>query len=301
MSKARVVPLKRITIPRLELSAATVSVRLDKMIKRELELAVDRSFLWTDSTNSHTRFHTFVTNRLSQIHDCPSPSQWRYVPSKLNPADDASRGLKVDELLTNSRWKVGPPFFCQSEDKWPSHPGVEELSEDDPEVKKDAKVGGLLTDCGAIQVDQLLERFSSWHSLKKFVAWFLRYKTSLRKFCVRDKEKSVIPAVRSSIELISVPEMREAERSIVKYVQEKHFKEEIESLKRNQDIVTVITSQRPKGGSVKRGSSIFGSDPVLVDGILVVSRLLVDGYGMLRCLKMPNIKAFCLKTTMLRT
>ena len=44
MPKARVVPLKRITIPRLELSAATVAVRLDKMKKRELELAVDRSF-----------------------------------------------------------------------------------------------------------------------------------------------------------------------------------------------------------------------------------------------------------------
>ena len=29
-------------------------------------------------------------------------------------------------------------------------------------------------------------------------------------------------------------------------------------------------SQRSKGGSVKRGSSIFGLDPILVDGILVV-------------------------------
>ena len=125
MSKARVVRLKRITIPRLELSAATVSVRLEKMINRELKLVVDRSFFWTDSTsvlkyvaNSHTRFHTFVSNRFSQIHDCSSPSQWRYVLSKLNPADDASRGLNVYELLTNSRWKVGPPFLWQSEDKW---------------------------------------------------------------------------------------------------------------------------------------------------------------------------------------
>ena len=107
----------------------------------------------------------------------------------------------------------------------------------------------------------------------------------------------MILAVKSSIEPISVPEIREAERSIVKYVQEKHFKEEIESLKRNQDIVTVIPSQRPKGGSVKRGSSIFGLDPVQVDRFC----LLVDGSGMLRCLKMSSVKSFCLKTTMLRT
>ena len=117
----------------------------------------------------------------------------------------------MDGLLTNSLWKVGLPFLWQSEDKWPSYPGVEELSEEDREVKKDAKVGGVLTDGDSIQVDQLLEKFSSWHSLKKFVAWFL----SLCKFCARDKEKPVISAMKSSIEPISVPEMREAERSIM--------------------------------------------------------------------------------------
>ena len=78
-----------------------------------------------------------------------------------------------------------------------------------------------------------------------------------------------------------MPELREAEQSIVKYVQEKHFREEIESLKRNQDIVTVIPSQRSKGGSVKRGSSIFGLDLVLVDGILVVA-------GQLRQASLPE-------------
>ena len=106
----------------------------------------------------------------------------------------------------------------------------------------------------------------------------LRFKTSLHKFCARDKEKPVIAAVKSSVEPISVPEMREAEWSIVKYVQEKHFREEIE---RNQDIVTVIPSQRSKVGSVKRGSSIFGLDLVLVDGILVVG-------GQLRQASLPE-------------
>ena len=40
-----------ITVPRLELSPATVSVRLDKMIKRELGMTVDRTFFRTDSTS----------------------------------------------------------------------------------------------------------------------------------------------------------------------------------------------------------------------------------------------------------
>ena len=65
---------------------------------------------------------------------------------------------------------MGPPFQWQTQDKWTSYPGVEQLSEDDPKVEKDAKVGGVLTDGDAIQVDQSLDRSSSRHSLKKFVA-----------------------------------------------------------------------------------------------------------------------------------
>lgn len=60
---------------------------------------------------------------------------------------------------------MGPPFQWQTQDKWTSYPGVEELSQDDPKVKKDANIGGVLTDGDAIQVDQFLDRFSSWHSL----------------------------------------------------------------------------------------------------------------------------------------
>ena len=71
------------TIPRLELSAATVAVKLDKMIKKELEIKVHKSVFWTDSTsvlryirNEDKRFHTFVANRISTIHDGSKPDQW---------------------------------------------------------------------------------------------------------------------------------------------------------------------------------------------------------------------------------
>ena len=145
-------------------STGTISCNcLCQTIKRELRMTVERTFFWTDSTS--------VLKYVANSHtDCSSPSQWRHVPSKLNPAGDASRGLKIDELLTNSRWKMGLPFQWQTQDKWTSYPGVEQLSQGDPKVKKDAKVGGVLTEGDAIQVDQLLDRFSSWHSLKMFVA-----------------------------------------------------------------------------------------------------------------------------------
>ncbi|XP_006819039.1 uncharacterized protein LOC102806956 [Saccoglossus kowalevskii] len=44
MSKARVAPLKQITIPCMELTAATVAKRLDKMLRRELDIVVHNSY-----------------------------------------------------------------------------------------------------------------------------------------------------------------------------------------------------------------------------------------------------------------
>lgn len=72
---SRVAPLKRVSIPRLALSAATVSVRQDKMLKRELDMPLNvDSVFWTDSMsvlrymkNESARFHMFVANRIAII------------------------------------------------------------------------------------------------------------------------------------------------------------------------------------------------------------------------------------------
>ena len=82
LSKARVNPLKKTTIPRLELTAATVAVRLSKVIERELDYQVDCIYFWTDSQsvlkylyNVSTRFHTFVANRVSLIREASQLNQ----------------------------------------------------------------------------------------------------------------------------------------------------------------------------------------------------------------------------------
>ena len=85
MGKTRVSPLKVCTIPRLELSAAALAVRMNTLLLSELEIPVDAVFFWTDSTstlryirNRTSRFQTFVANRLSVIHDGSNPEQWMY-------------------------------------------------------------------------------------------------------------------------------------------------------------------------------------------------------------------------------
>lgn len=85
IGKARVAPLKQVTIPRLELTAAVLAVKVDIMLRRELQLQLNKSTFWTDSTtvlkyitNETKRFRTFVANRISFVRDATDVSQWRY-------------------------------------------------------------------------------------------------------------------------------------------------------------------------------------------------------------------------------
>ena len=117
--KSWLAPLKKFTIPRLELSAAAVSMQSDKAIKRELELPLtEPSVFWTDSTsvlryvnNEDKRFHTFLASRIAIIRDGSDPNQWRYVSGESNPGDDLSRGLSAEILLDRERWIKGEEFL----------------------------------------------------------------------------------------------------------------------------------------------------------------------------------------------
>ena len=71
MGKARLVPIKAVTIPRLELTAATVSVRLGEILKKEPDETFDTVQYHTDSvtvlryiSNEQKRFQVFVANRV---------------------------------------------------------------------------------------------------------------------------------------------------------------------------------------------------------------------------------------------
>jgi len=49
LGKSRLAPIRQMTIPRLELSAAVIAVRMDRMLSRELSLEIQDSVFWTDS------------------------------------------------------------------------------------------------------------------------------------------------------------------------------------------------------------------------------------------------------------
>ena len=70
LDKARVAPMKVMTVPKLELQAALLAARLKQDICRALTVKVNRVFMWTDSTtvlqwlNSATKHPIFIANRV---------------------------------------------------------------------------------------------------------------------------------------------------------------------------------------------------------------------------------------------
>ena len=67
--KTRVAPLKVMTIPRIELVAATLSVKISILLRKELKIPVNKEIFWTDSEvvlgyirNESKRFKLFVAN-----------------------------------------------------------------------------------------------------------------------------------------------------------------------------------------------------------------------------------------------
>jgi hypothetical protein len=113
MVKSQVAPIKTMSIPCLELTAA---VNVTTMLKNELNYDNLQTVFYTDSEvvlgyiNNEARcFHSYVGNRVQHIRDCTEPEQWHHVSGKNNPPDEATHGLAVREILDNQKWSSVVP------------------------------------------------------------------------------------------------------------------------------------------------------------------------------------------------
>lgn len=267
LSKSRLAPLKALSIPRLELNAATLAVKLDRMFRKELELPITSSVFWTDSmsilryiSNNDKRFHTFVSNRLTVIHDGSSVNQWRHVDSKRHPSDVTTRGLSAKALLSDEKWKQGPEFLWLEESSWPRFPAsLETSSQDDLEIKEHKRVYSVQLKNLAQPDDKVFAYYSSWYKLQRSVAYWLRYKAWLLNK-VRSQFGQPIAQVTSG--KVTLAEMKTAEREILMSLQRKFFPKELKQLSK--------CGQADRTKLVNKSSSISRLDPILKDGLLLV-------------------------------
>ena len=113
-----------LTIPNLELSAAVLAARLDKLLKMELSLKIDKSVFWSDSMptlrciyNSKRKHPVCVAHRIAEIDNCSDKNDCTYVPTAENPVDDVTRGQSVKQFLKSKRCLTGPEFLLKDKEE----------------------------------------------------------------------------------------------------------------------------------------------------------------------------------------
>ena len=84
--KTRVAPLAATSIPRLELMAAILGLRLTESVSRVYSGGLAQAVFWSDSMNvlwwirGRSRiFKPFVANRVGEIQSLTNPKQWRLI------------------------------------------------------------------------------------------------------------------------------------------------------------------------------------------------------------------------------
>ncbi|XP_028407850.1 uncharacterized protein LOC114530430 [Dendronephthya gigantea] len=185
-SKTRVAPLKPVSIPRLELLAAVLGLRLTLAIARALNLSISDARFWCDSMNvllwirgRGREFLSFVAKRVGLIQNHTSPEQWQYIGSRDNPADLCSRGSSSTQLISSELWWQDPQFLQIKESEWQ----LKKILDEGNVNRKVSTLTCLLQPM--ISSSSPLwrlnpERWSSWRRLVHVMSWVLRFLNNCR-------------------------------------------------------------------------------------------------------------------------
>lgn len=220
-AKTRIAPIKKMTIPRLELMACLLGIRLMSSLK-DTCLAEAPCYYWTDSTTAlawisrNDEWGTFVGNRVREIVGSSNSQQWFHVPGIQNPADLPSRGCSPKELL-ESKWWEGPDWLKLPQNQWPN----EKFETDEEKVNKEKKKASVISTSNTVTVTNdpwFAQRPSHMLNLS-VLAWIQRFKNN----CLAQIRK-----LDRQVGSLTIHEVRSAEIIMVKLVQLQVFPKDAE-------------------------------------------------------------------------
>ena len=89
------------------------------------------------------RFKPFVANQVGEIQSLTNPKQWHFVPTKENPADFTTRGMRISDMSKVKKWWSGPDFLQKEESDWPVNQIDTDKASEATEIKKAAQGSSL--------------------------------------------------------------------------------------------------------------------------------------------------------------
>ncbi|XP_053956229.1 uncharacterized protein LOC128861878 [Anastrepha ludens] len=129
-AKAKVAPLRPLSIPRLELQAAVIGARLTNMVEEAHHIKFEKRCIWSDSKTvlkwlhgDPRKFQQFVMFRIAEIQEATAISEWRWIPTKMNVADIATKTRPCIEVA--HQWINGPAFLTLPTKEWPEQEDLE--------------------------------------------------------------------------------------------------------------------------------------------------------------------------------
>ncbi|XP_003381924.1 Pao retrotransposon peptidase superfamily [Trichinella spiralis] len=232
MAKSRVAPLKKMTLPRLELMAAQMVAKLITFVKDTLKIRIYRLTCWIDRKTtlcwikgSSRRWKPFILNRVENIQQLVEPSQWRHCPTNSNPADILSRGSTINQLRAKSLWWNGPTWLTD-EDSWSKDIDSAKPEEYDAEycVTEERRSVKVLVEL----VENIYlnpERYEHFDRLLRITA-----------FCIRFGKNCRLPKPDRLVGYVTPLEIQNAENYWIRKAQHERFSTEIYQLSNERQI-----------------------------------------------------------------
>uniref|UniRef100_T1IX51 DUF5641 domain-containing protein n=1 Tax=Strigamia maritima TaxID=126957 RepID=T1IX51_STRMM len=221
IAKTRVAPVGTLTLPKLELTATLLGVRLANYVKKSLPVGytVGKIRYFSDSqvalswiTSEKNTWKLYVTNRVHEILENSKRDQWYYVNTENNPADIATRIDKIKEFIQGTMWQNGP--FDLKIDRFIESEQEKKTTEEEKMISKKATFLIIYND-GFFEM--VVARHSDWNKMIQTFSY-------LRRFYTRFKGE------------ISVQEIKNTEDFIIRMSQRIYFRDEIENLERKEKI-----------------------------------------------------------------